>query len=100
MTKIIEYSVRPVVRYIIARYEHEDLGSGRSIAGSEGFGEHDHLETAFRVAQMLAKAEPGAELFDHTGERPAGSKPARIPVPLDEPYPISPPHRSQVPPPG
>lgn len=54
----IEYSVRPVTRYIVARFESEiDEEDGRGSMGSEGRGEYDNEHVAYEVAYALAKAD-------------------------------------------
>ncbi len=49
---IIEYKVRPVIRWVVTRFH----STGRS-AGSEGRGEFDHFQTARDVGYALCSQE-------------------------------------------
>lgn len=70
----IEFSVRPVTRYIVTRFESEVEDDGRGAAGSEGRGEFNNADTAYAVAYALAKAE-----HDHLGW-PVGDERMKYPV--------------------
>lgn len=49
-----EFSVHPVIRYVISHFYEDGLS-----AGMETYGEFDHLETATEVAKVLAEAQGG-----------------------------------------
>lgn len=53
MTKTIEYRVRPVTRYIVTRFESEQVANGLGCAGSSSFGEYDNEGQANKVMQAL-----------------------------------------------
>jgi len=72
--RLVEFSVRPVTRYIVTRYEErggdanhkssEDpriaenrVGRARVCCGSSGHGEFDNAQTAYDVAYALCRAE-------------------------------------------
>lgn len=72
--RLVEYSVRPVTRYIVTRYEERSsdgnrisssdpriaenrVGNARVCAGSSGHGEFDNAQTAYDVAYALCRAE-------------------------------------------
>lgn len=57
MSKSVEYRVRPVTRYVITRFESEQLATGAGCCGSEGLGEFDNERNAYRVGYALCKAE-------------------------------------------
>lgn len=82
--KTVEYSVREVKRYVVARYHEETIeGSVNVSAGSETRGEFDNAATAYAVAYALCKAE-----HDASGE-PIDS--AAFIYPKDQrPEPVSP----------
>lgn len=50
---MIEYKVRPVVRYIVTRYESEEQGTGSSVT----LGEYPNEEIAEKVCSVLESAE-------------------------------------------
>ncbi len=51
---MIEYKVRPVTRYVVTRYEQEDVGAKGT---SEVKGEFDNASTAYEVGYALCKEE-------------------------------------------
>lgn len=53
MSKVVEYRVRPVVRYIVTRYESSDNATGASTM----HGPFDHEEAAYAVGYALCKTE-------------------------------------------
>jgi hypothetical protein len=72
--RLVEYSVRPVTRYIVTRYEERDgddnyrssddpriaehrVGKAKVCCGSSGHGEFDNGQTAYDVAYALCRAE-------------------------------------------
>lgn len=58
--KKVEYKVRGVTRYIVTRFETEDLGNGNASAASTTKGEFDRADTAYEVGYALCKAEHDA----------------------------------------
>lgn len=75
---LIEYRVRPVTRYVVTRYEHNE--AGQSISSTAG--EYDNAASAYDVGYALAKAEhdrlgwpPGDERIKYP-DRLAPSVPA------------------------
>lgn len=48
----IEYSIRPVTRYAVHRYEQDERGAASSTRG-----EYDNMGTAYEVGYALCKAE-------------------------------------------
>lgn len=67
MSKLIEYRVRPVTRFIITRYHRTDDDNGRSEAGSELCGLFESAYQANRIASALHASEAGSVCFltDH-----------------------------------
>lgn len=58
MSKLIEYKVRPIARFVVTRFEQEDDGQGTAAAGrSQMLGEYESHDTAYEVAYALAKTE-------------------------------------------
>jgi hypothetical protein len=72
--RLIEFSVRPVTRYIVTRYEERSgdgnhttssdpriaenrVGRAKVCCGSSGHGEFDNAQTAYDVAYALCRAE-------------------------------------------
>ena len=54
----VEYSVRPVTRFIIHRYEETETDPAKpTTSGSSTRGEFDNADQAWEVAYALAKAE-------------------------------------------
>jgi hypothetical protein len=53
MTKLIEYRVRPIDRFVITRFEDEGDGNRRSAF----LGEYDSAELAHEVAYALCREE-------------------------------------------
>lgn len=60
MSKVIEYRVRPVTRYVVTRFHSEGEGPVRGMAGCETCGEFDNMERANTVAHALHASEPGS----------------------------------------
>lgn len=56
----IEYTVRPVVRYFVTRWEDGAASGSAWNTGSSYLGTFDNVEQANRVAGALASEEPGA----------------------------------------
>jgi hypothetical protein len=52
MSKLVEYRVRPVTRYIVTRYEGDDRGGC-----SAPIGEYASEETAYAVGYAMCKKE-------------------------------------------
>jgi hypothetical protein len=57
MSKLVEYQVRPVTRYIVTRWFNEDDGNGLCAGGCSGRGQFDNLADAIEVATALHKLE-------------------------------------------
>lgn len=53
---MIEYKVRPVIRYVVTRYASEPATSGFS-GNSRVIGEFDRKDTAYHVGYALATAD-------------------------------------------
>ena len=70
----VEYSIRPVTRYVIGRYEEQD-----KVCGSSTRGEYDNPNTAYEVAYALAKAD-----HDRLGY-PPGDERIKYPDPVFSP---------------
>jgi hypothetical protein len=51
-TKVINIAVRPVIRYVLTKYE-----SGKGGAGSEPLGEFESVKHANYIGQQVAKAQ-------------------------------------------
>lgn len=58
MPVLIEYRVRPVVRYVVTRFAREDLPSGNCVAGSSTCGEFDNEQQAESVKAALEASDP------------------------------------------
>jgi hypothetical protein len=58
MSKLVEYRVRPVTRFIVTRYEEDGRG-----AGSAPIGEYANEDTAYAVGYAMCKQE-----HDKSGE--------------------------------
>lgn len=76
MSKLIQYRVRPVTRYIVTRYTQEPIatvdglpvGKGSYSAGCYELGEFDRQELAINLAALLTKTEDGAVMLDSFGD--------------------------------
>lgn len=60
----IEYSIRPITRYAVHRYEEGD-----KVVGSSTRGEYDNMGTAYEVGYALCKAEHDKLGYPPTDER-------------------------------
>jgi len=58
----VEYTVRPVVRYFVTRWEDGRAEGSAWNTGSSYCGTFDNVEQANRVAEALAQAEVGASV--------------------------------------
>jgi hypothetical protein len=65
----VEYRVRPVTRFVVTRWYHEDQEGGRQNGGSEVCGEFENMQRANKVCEALAAQEPEAEA--HTMHEPS-----------------------------
>ncbi len=54
---MIQYRVRPVTRYLVTRFEHQDDSRPGRVVEK---GEYENAQTAFEVAKALCKAEHDA----------------------------------------
>jgi hypothetical protein len=59
LSKVIEYSVRPVTRYVVSRFWAESNGKSGG-CGSSSFGELYNKDQAIQVALAMAASEEGA----------------------------------------
>ena len=59
--KSVEYRVRPVVRYMVTRYESGSYPDGSSYGGCSGVGEFDNEESAERVKAALDTGENASD---------------------------------------
>ena len=63
VSKTVELRVRPVVRYIVTRYEQETYPDGMCSGQCEEMGEFTNFSRADQVARGLHAAEPGSVLL-------------------------------------
>lgn len=55
----IEYTVRPVVRYFVTRWEDGAASGSAWNTGSSFMGVFDNVEQANRVADAMSRVDPG-----------------------------------------
>ena len=88
--ELIEYRVRPVMRYVVTRYEEDITGPAKCSVSTAG--EFDNAESAHAVAYALCKAEherlgwpPGDERMQYPRSVDGGTdvecRPAHFAVP-------------------
>jgi hypothetical protein len=53
----IEYKIRPVTRYVVTRYDEQEMVAGRFSGGCTTQGEYDNADLAYEVAYALAKEQ-------------------------------------------
>jgi hypothetical protein len=85
MTKIVEYRVRPVTRYVVTRFESEITSNGSACGGCEERGEFSNGDVAYQVGYALCKAEHETLGYQPGDERIKYPDPVKAKAPVSGP---------------